>query len=250
MANSEVIALVVAGLSGAVAVGNTVYTQRVARKVREQEQRREEAASLKTLLSRYRDPLLRAAFDLQSKIYNIVAKDFFLKYHDSERADERAYARDNTLYVIAEYLGWVEILRRKVRFLDLGDDEKTKALEQHLDAVSRALFDDREPDPPMRVFRGQQRAIGELMICDGDDDDAETLGYATFSKRLREPGFFQWFEALADDIDLLAREPKLHDARLRTLQGALIDLIDCLGRERLLEQDLQKLPTAPAPARV
>jgi hypothetical protein len=40
-------------------------------------------------MSRYRDPLLRAAFDLQSRLYNIVELDFLAKHCTDEDPDAR-----------------------------------------------------------------------------------------------------------------------------------------------------------------
>ena len=82
---------------------------------------------------------------------------------------------------------------------------------------------------PFRLFRGQQRAIGELMISGSPrDGGAECLGFATFTRCLRDPEFASWFDALREDIDLIARERGRHEDRLRMLQGALVDLIEFL----------------------
>ena len=243
--DSGAIAIAVALLSGTVAVGNTVYTQRL------EKQRRAESKkdTLEALMARYRDPLLQAAFDLQSRIWNMLGQEFLDAYYFSQREDERAYARDNTLYVIAEYLGWVEVLRREVRFLDLGDETHNTAWTLRRDAVRRALLTD-DYAPPFRLFNGQQRAIGELMLCPSttDDERRDCLGYAMFTRRLQEPEFASWFASLREDLDLFAREPERHDERLRALQPALIDLIDCLdpSHGRLPVRDLQKLPPARA----
>jgi hypothetical protein len=37
-------------------------------------------------------------------------------------------ARNNTMFVVAEYLGWVEILRRGIQFLDLGSEADNRAV--------------------------------------------------------------------------------------------------------------------------
>ena len=64
------------GLLGAVIVGifslvGVRYSMRV--QERSEERSREEVAE--QLLRQYRDPLVRAAFDLQSRLYNIIAND-------------------------------------------------------------------------------------------------------------------------------------------------------------------------------
>lgn len=249
--DEAVIAITVALVSGAVAVGNTVYTKSVDRRVKARERAETKAETLDALMSRYREPLLQTAFDLQSRIWNIIEGEFLDTYYFSERRDQGDYARDNTLYVFAEYLGWSEILRREVQFLDLGDEQRNREWNDLRDAVRRTLLTDDHP-PPFRVFNGQQRAIGELMLCPSSDADGRQacLGYAAFTSRLQKPEFATWFTSLREDLDLIAREPELHEERLRALQAALIDLIDFLDQSgaRLPIRDLQKLdPARPAP---
>jgi hypothetical protein len=108
----------------------------------ELEQRREQADKtlrLEQVVSRYRDPLLGAAFDLQSRIYNILILGFS-GYLSSGDEGEKSYAVNSTLFLIAQYFGWTEALRRGVQFLDLGEVER-----------SRELVKTRERRRPMEV---------------------------------------------------------------------------------------------------
>src|SRR4051795_6999504 len=62
---------------------------------------------------KFREPLLQATFNLQTRIYNIVELGFFDRFlGERNSTDEREYAVTHTLYVIAQYCCWVEILRR------------------------------------------------------------------------------------------------------------------------------------------
>jgi hypothetical protein len=208
---------------------------------------------LDTLMARYRDPLLRAAFDLQSRLYNIVEQDFLGHYYGEDKPDTTDYARDNTLYVLAEYLGWIEILRREVRFLDLGDEARTRTMADCLDAVRFTLLTDRTDDV-LKVFNGEQRAIGEVMTKADDrpDDDGmarlDVIGFAEFTVRLRAPDFDRWFRRLRSDVDLLAREPGRHVERIVALQNALVDLTSLLDPDhlRLPERDRKRLTRVAA----
>jgi hypothetical protein len=70
------------------------------------------------VLTRYREPLAAAAFDLQSRLYNILRLDFFEKFgNDIERSED---AVETTLLRLAQYFGWTEILRRDIQFLSRG----------------------------------------------------------------------------------------------------------------------------------
>jgi hypothetical protein len=85
---------------------------------------------------------------------------------------------------------------------------------------------------PFLIWRGEQRAIGELMI-ESAQGHLYCLGYAGFTAR-REPSFRSWFERLEADIDSLAR---VANPRLRELQNALIDLIHELDPQGLRYSD-------------
>jgi hypothetical protein len=82
------------------------------------------------------------------------------------------------------------------------------------------------------MFRGQQRAVGELMMDPGQAPEAaagQCIGYAAFTTRLQqEANFARWFEPLEGDIRRLAASPTPDHRRLVALQHALLDLIDFL----------------------
>jgi len=178
------------------------------------------------LLRKYRDPLARAAFDLQSRLYNLVRHDFLGKYLVRGTEAEKVYALESTLYVLGEYFGWVEIMRRENQFLDLGDMARNRELSDSLATISGIFLGER-PDPTFRVFRAEQRAIGHVMTL-VDGDARECIGYAEFIDRRAAPEFGRWFEKLADDVHRLAREPGTHEARIVDLQRALVDLLAVL----------------------
>jgi hypothetical protein len=156
--------------------------------------------------------------------------------------------------VLAEYLGWVEILRNEVRFLDLGAGDRNEVWANSQARVRQVLQAD-EYDGVLQVMNGQQRAIGEVMIEQAGEGSGgtalqQTIGYADFVARRREDAqFSRWFARLEQDIALLAREPGRHTDRLIALQRALIDMIDCLDPEyeRLPKAERGKLPELTRP---
>jgi hypothetical protein len=236
----DVAAIVLALLAGALSLFNSVYTTRLASRLEEERRAKTKAELLAELMARYRDPLLQTAFDLQSRIYNIVEQGFLQTHYCNGTDSTKEYARENTLYVLADYLGWVEILRREVRFLDLGDEVANRAWTERLVAVRITLLSDRF-SPRFRIFNGQQRAIGEIMIKADDDERPETVGYAGFLACQQKPEFDRWFADLRADIDALANEPKAgHEERLVALQGALVDLIDLLDPNQVRIQSSER----------
>lgn len=236
-------AIVVAIISGAVslaAAGVALLSSRgVARLSSELEERRRLATKqeqIEALRARYRDPLLAAVFDLQSRLYNIVAQDFLGRYvHERCGGDSACtYAIENTLHLLAQYLAWVEIIRREIQFLDLGEEIANRRWLHELEGVRDTLARD-DIDPALRVFRGEQRAIGETMTLvlqePGDGRAPESIGYGEFVARREQPGFKRWFEQLEADLHTLAREPDGHLERIMLLQRSLVDVLDLFDPE-------------------
>jgi hypothetical protein len=229
---SAVVALLGALFSAKTARSTAVLQARLQGELEERRERSDKAARLEQVVSRYRDPLLNAAFDLQSRIYNLVANGYWKKIRNGDE-EERSYAVKSTLFVVAQYLAWAEALRRGVQFLDLGELKRNQDLVGRLEEIRNALATDRF-GPEFRVFRAHQRAIGEVMLEATPDAEAEgsrwqCLGYASFCSKLEQDGSFRtWFERLDRDVRQLASGPGEARARLVALQRALIDLLDFL----------------------
>jgi hypothetical protein len=223
-------ALIIACISGAVSLGAAGYAESSRRRLlyleSELAQRREAATKADEaarLVAKYRDPLLRSAYDLQSRIYNVYRRGF------SGRADPE-YLRLNTLFVFAEFLGWLEIIRRDMQFLDLGAVAATKELGKKLEAVQHRLASTSEMRDSWYIYRGHQRAIGELMLTRVEADPAlgrrhDCMGYAAFVEAQSRPEFARWFTRLSDAVERLPHEKP---TRLVCVQRDLIDLIDLL----------------------
>jgi hypothetical protein len=247
------IQLTVATISAVAALVSIVLSSRAARQqsILSAELERQSAELAREekrhdIMSRFRDPLLWSAFDLQSRIYNNETQHFLRCYGGSQVAREREYARYNTLFVICEYLGWVEIIRRRIRFLDLGNRVDNRKLISLLTEISEILNTSVYLDRRFRVLRGEQRALGELMIS--VDGDAEAcLGYAEFCKRLEvDPEFAKWTQGLTQDIEMLIGSSGSLQ-RVIDLQCALINLINFLDpqAERIPETRRSRLRSSP-----
>src|SRR5882724_957093 len=103
-------------ISAIIAVMGAVVTATLGYRLQAQLKSREHMG----YMGRYRDAMLWAAFDLQSRIYNILygyeldrlpARKGFLTGFLLEGTERQAnYARRSTAFLFAEYFGWVEIL--------------------------------------------------------------------------------------------------------------------------------------------
>jgi hypothetical protein len=229
MATDVAVALGTSGAGLAVALASVSLSYVIARKVK-----REQTLDI---MMRYRDPLLWSVHDLRSRIHTILDEDFLSRFivigEDPILGDGdnfmRPYARRHTMFVLAEYLGWVEIIRRSVGFLDLGDRKRNRRLVELLSMVRRVLFA-LDLNPIFHVPTGQQRAIGELMIVPDSADEGRgwrCIGFAEFCARLdNDSSFLAWFERPERAIIEYAMQPNQGHNRLVELNLRLTDLID------------------------
>jgi hypothetical protein len=144
------VSIVLTALLGAWAAKGRLQLQA---EIEEQQAARVKQEERLDLMNRVRDPLLWAAFDLQSRIYNIVAQGLLPVYLLHGTAEQRAYVQRNTLFLFAQYLGWVEIIRRGVHFLDLGDKQENREVVNQFSKISGILNSDGLPDTLFCVFR-------------------------------------------------------------------------------------------------
>jgi hypothetical protein len=236
----EVITAILAAVVAIMSATVSIYGQtRIAQLTDQLAKRREiesREAQTAALMSKYRDPLLRSAIDLQSRLYNIH-QQFFLGYFYNQSHSAKEYAITNTLYVIAEYLGWVEILRREIQFLDLGDSTLNRRLSVLLVNINQA-FSRGKFGGIFQLFNGEQRAIGEVMTVTRSIEGVsryDCMGYATFVKNMRDtPEFSDWFLKLREDINTIATTHEAKTDRIALIQSNLIDLIDFLDPERVV----------------
>ncbi len=236
--------------------------------VQSKKYKREASDKATQALRQNRDPLLRAAFDLQSRLYNVVARDFFSQFRQAGNDGEKAYARSSTLWLFGQYLGWREILRREVQFLDLGSRTVNRTVQRRLSEVSSALASDSYGrEHTFIIFRSDQRAIGEFMVTERDTQSGkrpDCLGYSEFVEALAhlesaadaqsQPEAMSspivgWARRFTADMDCTTKtgQAGISQARLVRVQRRLIELIDLLDPDRLRYPRLDsrgKLPWA------
>lgn len=186
---------------------------------------RQKSEKAEEILAKYREPLVQAAFELQSRCYNILKKNLLVNFNSSKPGRSRAYIIENTNYVFAQYFAWTEIIRSEVQFLNLGEVEATRELSKLQENIREIILSSRY-GRVFRVFRGEQRAIGELMISKQSSGNT-CIGYAAFFEK-KEENFRYWFEHLQWSIEEIAKDLSTDNGRLMDLQHALVDLIHYL----------------------
>lgn len=215
----EVIAAIIAAVFSLASVVLSVSTWfSLDRRTRREERR--------VFMDRYRGPLIHAAYNLQSRLHTILTKPDFLDVLCSgdNTSRERRYYIDNTAYVVAQYFAWAEIIRREIFQLDLGEVEGNRSLSALLDAMYGHWQDDRY-GKTLRVFAGEQRAIGEAMLTgSGSAGERQVLGYGEFLKRVDALPFINDFRTELGHRDAVLGAIE----RLRVVQHALVDLTSLL----------------------
>src|SRR5271166_6422129 len=181
-------------------------------------------------ISTFSEPLARSAYDLQSRLYNILKQNLVNIYlvHGTNR--EQSYVVNNTAFLVGQYLSWTELVRREIQFIDLGQSERTRAL-LHLQDTIYSLWGTDGLPPLFRIFAGEQRAIGEALIQTGGRGP-ECMGYGTFLKTFGE-GTDPLIDALRMDVISLGDGLGQAAERLKNLQHALVDLLEMLDPEYL-----------------
>jgi hypothetical protein len=172
----------------------------------------------KKVLDTYREPLIAASFELQSRLYNILCLDFIGKWVKDERTGKRDAAIHSTLYVFAQFFAWRELIRREVQYLRFSRDEQTRLFAQLLRDIGEEFLADRYGQQFM-IWRVEQRGLGERMIVPTDGAKA-CLGYAAF---LDQRGMMdEWLKPIERDLENIDDGGR---KRLINIQRLLVDLI-------------------------
>lgn len=182
------------------------------------------------IVAKFRDPLLQAAYDLQSRIFNIMKSGFLQAYYTDGSDAEKEYAIENTVFLVGQFLGWTELIRQEVRFLDMESDDGTRELRPLQDGIY-AQFQTDQIGNRFRLFAGEQRAIGELMI-DSTGEQPRCIGFATFLTS-RNKEIDRWLDPMREEVKVMAANAEPFEARLVGLQHSLIDMLEFLDPKHL-----------------
>jgi hypothetical protein len=100
--------------------------------------------------------------------------DFHPDQLEANSAEDPYYKRYrllSTVYRLCAFLGWLELYRQDVTFLNAGEKKDSKLLEKALENIRNDLADGRlnaaldfQKWNDRLIFREEQRAIGEAMI--------------------------------------------------------------------------------------
>ncbi|ACN15351.1 hypothetical protein HRM2_22560 [Desulforapulum autotrophicum HRM2] len=225
-----IISAIVAIFSAILSIRGQLTIEREKAKIKERDDERKKRDQIELIIAKYREPLIQAAFDLQSRIYNIIRQEFLQIYYVNGNEREKLYSIENTLYLFSQYFAWTEIIRVEVQYLDLGEEKATQTMTNLLDQI-RHLFANDSFEKLFLVFKGEQRAIGEQMIM-SYGGDYQCVGFASFLA-IDNKQFQEWLSILRNDLITLSVNPGKYSERLVKLHHALISLINFLDPKGL-----------------
>jgi hypothetical protein len=186
-------------------------------------QRLRDRREAQAVLARYREPLLSAVVDLQYSLYNILCDRFLARLVRDNEGGRREIALDSTLYNFAQYFGWREVLRHEAQFLEFDKVAETREVNRLLSKITSRFSDKKPPgDESFRLFKAQQRGIGELMLTQSRDR-LVCIGFAEFQEK-RRGALAGWLDELQADLETLSRVERPTNERLKDIQHLLVDL--------------------------
>ncbi len=205
----------------------------------------ERLSAAEELVTRFREPMLHAIFNLETRIYNIVELNFFGRFLGEKNKDtEKEYAVLNTMYVFAQFFCWVEIMRREAQFIDNRYDHRwNRVYRAKFEAVYETIADSINiQEKCFRLFRGEQRALGEVMLVPVEASKPGfprwgCMTYPSFVQSLNDEQMARWFRSLREDIEEIRKDVAKHDGRLRLIHHRLIDIVD------ILDPDAWRIPS-------
>ena len=218
------ISAIVALIAAAITIWGQTRSAKLQAELRREENEDKRQREAKRLITRYREPLVHAAYDLQSRIYNILKLQLINLHYINGTERSKNYVVNNTAFLIAQYFGWSEIIRQDGLFLDLGELDRTRKLNELQDTITHTWLRD-DLGSALCIFRGNQRVIGEEMIK--REDGSNCLTYGEFLKALGDDQK-TYLRSLNDDISVVIKNIDVIRSRLLMLQHTLVDLIDFL----------------------
>ena len=125
---TEVVVALIAGAVALASATGTIWNARAIKQLELNNEQRKASEQREREVSKYREPLIRAANHLQSRLFNILRKEFIPVFYINGNDREKAYVENSTVFLIAQYFCWSELVYREIQYIDLGNNQKTLEL--------------------------------------------------------------------------------------------------------------------------
>ena len=179
------------------------------------------------VLDTYRVPLGAAAYELQARLYNILALSFADRYLKNDTQGKHDAAIHSTLYVFAQFFGCRELIRGEIQYLRFSRHQRTRRLAQLLRDIGEEFLAD-SYGPQFMLWRVEQRGLGERMIT-RVNGRMTCLGYAAFLERCDTMD--EWLKPLERDLENLDDGGRRRLTKVQHLLLELVRELDDKGRQ-------------------
>ena len=180
-----------------------------------------------------------AAFNLQSRLYNIVRQSLLSRMHtDLRSAEDQEYVVEYTLYLIGHTSAGSRFCAGNPCSWT-HQEARGRAVADQLEKVRDAFAESETIVGPFRLFRGEQRAIGECMIMARPGDDADNarmdwIGLCGLHEQREQPETVRWFRGILGQSCMThGMRSSPHFGRLVVVQRALVGLVHMLDPDAL-----------------
>ena len=201
----------------------------------EYQRRSDESRSIKKLVDKHLDPILKAADELVGKVASLAKEDFrelrrVAPPGEGDLKDQIVLT--NILYLIAQFWARIQLLRLESLYSDLARENTGRRISGFLAAL--------EANRNRLVDRAWQRAIGEALII-FRGEKAEILTYHDFVERYAQAATFRaWFEPLAS---LLQQTNHTRYRQRFLVYGAILhSFIDTLDQKHVVVREIPAWP--------
>lgn len=225
-----------------------------------------ERATVRAAVDKYARVILISSSDLQDRLWHLcarqsksknkvlLAKDDLSPIYGSWPMTKRHYLV-GTMYLVSRYLCWIEVLKRQVRLLEFGDEDKTNEFNYHLKKVERMFaetdlqkFSTNKISTDKPLFQLMQVEIGEHLMVEISGSD-QCVSFHEFKMKYDE--YILVNEGLRRLEELIVGAMSDADSnfclsRLTLVCNALLDLIIFLNEDRKISppENLEKVPIA------
>lgn len=185
---------------------------------------------------KYSTPILLAADQLRKRLRNVIEHIDEIEKEKDEwlPKDPNVYYYSSTLYIVAHFLGWQQILRHEVVYLDFTTTKETQTFEAFMRGINRGFSEPqllgKKDSKDKTVVSYDLQSIGDSMIVK-EDGRRHAMNYASFVKFLAESND-EHMRACLDEVGELFAELKASDIRFRrivaihTIVNAFVEYAD------------------------
>jgi hypothetical protein len=187
------------------------------------ERRREQAQERRHADALYLNPMLFAAEDLQSRLYNLLDKAGLVPLRKHEPKGRFAV---ETMHLFARYLAWEQLV---LRFTYIAT---TPTVVRHIQTIRDILSSDTGGLDPWCLFRPTQTALGQAVLVwrQGETGFADTVPLQEFEEMMsdglaRALGLEDAVQSLRNATVITDLPPRTHN-RLADCQSELVSLLN------------------------